>query len=238
MIEIARFFLNRLSKILAAHGIASRRASEELIFSGVVKVNGERITKPQTMVDPSVDRITVNGKPIGTQQKKVYYLLNKPKGVLCTNRRFAKEKIFLDFFPEHQERLFCVGRLDKDTTGLLLVTNDGHFSQKIQHPSFEVIKEYWVRVKEELSEEDIKKLSKTVYIDGSLVKPTRVKQDRKNSFKICVKDGKKHEIRIITEKAGLSLLELVRVRIGSLTLGKLPSGTFRSLTSKELKEFS
>ena len=229
--------MKRLSKVLAARGIASRRACEEIIFSGSVRVNGALVTKPQTLVDPAADQITVNGKGIPREPAKVYYLLNKPKGVHCTAKRQNKENIVLDLFSDQKDRLFTVGRLDKDTRGLLIVTNDGQFAQKIGHPSYSIMKEYLVRVKEELSESDMKKLMKTVYIDGTLVKPIKVKKDQRKAFRICVKDGKKHEIRIITEKAELSLVELKRIRIGSITLGTLPEGSYRRLTSKELELF-
>ena len=131
----------RLSKVLAAAGIASRRACEELIFNGVVKVNGV-ITKKQILVNPNVDEITVRDQPIKAKESKVYYLLNKPPGFICTNKRSgAQSKLVLDLFKEEGHRLFTVGRLDKDTQGLLIVTNDGHFANQVIHPSSDIQKD-------------------------------------------------------------------------------------------------
>ena len=132
----------RLSKALAAAGVASRRACEELIFAGRVQVNGETILLPQHHIDWSRDQIHLDGEPVKNEQKKVYYLLNKPTGYICSNTRPGKQKIVLDLFPNTLERLFTVGRLDKETAGLLLVTNDGHFANQVIHPSSNIIKKY------------------------------------------------------------------------------------------------
>lgn len=222
----------RLSKALAAAGVASRRACEEIIFEGRVQVNGETILLPQHHIDWESDRITVDGSPIKAEQKKLYYVLNKPAGYLCTNIRPGKQKIVIDLFPV-AERLFTVGRLDKETTGLLLVTNDGHFANKVIHPSSNVIKEYIVKTQHEITPEHLETLSQGARVDEKWVRPVSVFKVRRGTFKICVKEGKKHEVRIIAERAGLKVIELTRVRIGSLTLGPLPLGEFRPLTSRD-----
>jgi len=222
----------RLSKALAAAGIASRRACEEIIFAGRVKVNGKTILEPQYKVSWDSDHITVDEKQVAQEEKKVYYLLNKPKGYLCTNVRPGKKKIVIDLF-EGTDRLFTIGRLDKDTTGLLIVTNDGIFAQKIIHPSKNIEKEYIGKATREIMAEDLETLSNGVNIDGAWIRPVRVAKVRKGTFKIIVKEGKKHEIRIMAEKAGLKLIELKRVRIGTLTLGTLTTGSYRSLTVTE-----
>jgi 23S rRNA pseudouridine2605 synthase len=222
----------RLSKALAAAGIASRRACEELIFAGRVQVNGETIKLPQHHVDWDNDRIVVDGASVKAEQKKVYYMLNKPIGFLCTNVRPGKKAIVLDLFPP-SERLFTVGRLDRETTGLLLVTNDGHFANKVIHPSSNVIKEYLVKTLQEITPEHLETLSQGARVDEKWVRPVSVHKVRKGTFKICVKEGKKHEVRIIAERAGLKVTELTRLRIGSLLLGTLPLGEYRILTEKD-----
>lgn len=223
----------RLSKALAAAGIASRRACEEIIFEGRVQVNGQTVKLPQHHIDWEADQITVDGESIRKEQKKVYYLLHKPTGYICTNTRPGKQKIVLDLFPGANERLFTVGRLDKETSGLLIVTNDGHFANKVIHPSSNIIKEYVVKTLQEITPEHLETLSQGARVDDKWVRPVLVRKIRKGTFKICVKEGKKHEVRIIAERAGLKVAELSRVRIGSLFLGTLPAGDFRTLTNKD-----
>lgn len=222
----------RLSKALAAAGIASRRAAEELIFAGRVQVNGETVKLPQHHVDWDTDRIAVDGASVKAEQKKIYYMLNKPIGFICTSVRPGKKPIVLDLFPD-AERLFTVGRLDKETTGLLLVTNDGHFSNKVIHPSSNVIKEYIVKTLQEITPEHLETLAQGARVDEKWVRPVSVFKVRRGTFKICVSEGKKHEVRIIAERAGLKITELTRIRIGSLVLGPLPIGQFRPLTERD-----
>lgn len=223
----------RLSKALAAAGIASRRACEEIIFAGRVQVNGETIKLPQHHINWEADQISVDGALVKREQKKVYYMLNKPTGYLCTNTRPGKRAIVLDLFPPSSERLFTVGRLDRETTGLLLVTNDGHFANQVIHPSSNVIKEYIVKTLQEITPEHLETLSQGARVDEKWIRPVSVHKVRRGTFKICVKEGKKHEVRIIAERAGLKVTELTRTRIGSLVLGKLPLGEFRTLSDKD-----
>jgi 23S rRNA pseudouridine2605 synthase len=223
----------RLSKALAAAGIASRRACEELIFEGRVQVNGETVKLPQHHIDWELDRITVDGESVQKEQKKVYYMLNKPIGYICTSTRPGNKRIVLDLFPQANERLFTVGRLDKETSGLLIVTNDGHFANKIIHPSSNIIKEYVVKTLQEITPEHLETLSQGARVDEKWVRPVTVRKMRKGTFKICVKEGKKHEVRIIAERAGLKVVELTRVRIGSLLLGTLPEGEYRTLNEQD-----
>jgi len=224
----------RLSKALAAAGIASRRACEEIIFAGRVKVNGQVVRVPQTQVNWQSDRIHVDETLVSAEEKKVYYMLNKPPGYLCTNVRVGKKPIILDIF-EEGERLFTVGRLDRDTTGLLLVTNDGHFAQKVIHPSSNIIKEYLVKTLQEIEPHHLEMLSEGARVDSKWVKPVSVTKVRRGNFKVCVKEGKKHEVRILAERAGLKIIELTRIRIGGLALGQLPLGAYRELTEKDRK---
>ncbi len=222
----------RLSKALAAAGIASRRACEEIIFAGRVKVNGQVIKVPQTQVDWQADRIHVDEVLVTAEQKKVYYMLNKPAGYLCTNMRPGKKPIVLDLFPD-SERLFTVGRLDKDTTGLLLVTNDGHFANEVIHPSSNIIKEYLVKTLQEIEGHHLETLAEGARVDNKWVKPVSVTKVRRGNFKICVKEGKKHEVRIIAERAKLKIVELTRIRIGGLVLAQLPVGEYRTLSKQD-----
>ncbi|MES2273507.1 MAG: pseudouridine synthase [Chlamydiota bacterium] len=223
----------RLAKALAAAGIASRRACEELIFAGRVQVNGQVVKLPQTHVDLKSDRVSCDGEVVSSEEKKIYYMLNKPLGFICSNIRPGKKPIVLDLFPEAKERLFTVGRLDRETTGLLLVTNDGHFSNKVIHPSSNIIKEYLVKTTSEITPEHLEMLSQGARVDEKWVRPVTVYKVRRGTFKICVKEGKKHEVRIIAERAGLRVIELIRIRIGSLLLNHLPEGQFRALTEKD-----
>ncbi len=223
----------RLSKVLAAAGVASRRACEELIFAGNVCVNGQVTLVPQTLVDLRVDAITVNGEPIAGKQGPVYYMLHKPIGYVCSQARRQNERLVLDLFKDTRERLFTIGRLDKETSGLILVTNDGDFANKVIHPSSNIVKEYLAKCDLDISHEHLIAISSGTFVDGVLVKPVAVKKVRRNTLKVVVSEGKKHEVRLLLQSAGLKVHELTRIRMGSLLLGRLPLGTYRHLSEKE-----
>lgn len=225
---------NRLSKLLAASGVASRRAAEEIIFDGRVEVNGAICKVPQTMVDHR-DTILIDGEPLKKVEKKVYYMLNKPPGYLCTNSKYRDTKIVIDLFGDVDERLFTVGRLDKDTAGLLLVTNDGHFANEVIHPSRNIQKEYLVKADLEVSDDHLKTIASGTLVEGTFVKPVKVSKVRKGTIKIVITEGKKREVRMLMEAAGLQVRELTRIRLGGLVLGPLPLGTWRALTDREKK---
>lgn len=225
--------LKRLGHVLAMSGVASRRASEKLIFEGRVTVNGKKILQPQHQVEEGRDRIKVDGVEITRREKKRYYLCNKPVGYLCTSTP-GPAKIVLDLFAHLPYRLFTVGRLDRDTSGLIIVTNDGVFAHHLMHPSFNVTKEYLVKVNAEVTADQLKLISEGVIIDDSLVKPLKVKKMRRGTLKISVGEGKKHEVRLLVQKAKLEIFELTRIRIGSLHLGHLPVGAYRELKSSEI----
>ncbi len=225
----------RLSKALAAAGIASRRAAEELIFEGRVKVNGQVVTVPQTLVDWENDAISVDETPLKGEERKVYFILNKPHGFICSNTRLGSKKLVIDLFSHLNLRLFTVGRLDRDTTGLLIVTNDGFFANKVIHPSSNIVKEYLIKTAHEITDEHLKQISKGTYIEDTWVKPVKVEKVRKGTLKVQVKEGKKREVRLLVQNAGLEILELSRIRIGGLRLGPIPPGTFRELTPQDKK---
>jgi 23S rRNA pseudouridine2605 synthase len=226
--------MQRLSKVLAAAGVASRRACEDLIFEGRVTVNGEICMVPQTMVSLNKNSITVDGESIKRPERKKYFILNKPRGFLCSSRGRTRERLVIDLFDKVEERLFTVGRLDRDTQGLIIVTNDGYFAQDVIHPSSNVEKEYLVKVDQEITAEHLQVISKGCMVEDSFCKPTRVKKVRKGTVKVTVKEGKKREVRKLVERSGLSIRELTRIRIGDLLLGGLPEGHYRHLTPHEM----
>ena len=223
----------RLSKVLAAAGVASRRQSEELIFDGKVSVNGVIVTVPQTLVSLEKDDIRVDNVKLFKEEQKLYFLLNKPKGYICSNKRVGTKRIVRDLFGHISERLFTVGRLDRETTGLLIVTNDGHFANRVIHPSSNVTKEYLVKTRNEPFYEQLVQISAGVDIDGDWVKPVNVTKVRKGTMKITVKEGKKREVRLLVQQTGLEILELKRIRIGGLSLGEIPEGSYRELSESE-----
>lgn len=225
----------RLSKVLAAAGVASRRACEELIFDGKIKVNGQVVRVPQTMVDLAEDRILCRNEPIQQTEDKVYYLLNKPPGFICSTRRTSQSKLVLDLFQDEGHRLFTVGRLDKDTQGLLLVTNDGQFANQVIHPSANIQKEYLAKIDEEITHEHLVAISSGTLVEGAFVKPIRVEKVRRGTLKIIIGEGKKREVRHLLQAAGLQIKELTRIRLGGLHLGPLAVGQWRVLGEKEKK---
>jgi 23S rRNA pseudouridine2605 synthase len=225
----------RLSKALASAGVASRRAAEKLIFEGRVKVNGIIEKIPQTLVDWDSDVILVDDEPIRGEEEKVYYILNKPHGFICSNTRIGTKKLVIDLFAHLNMRLFTVGRLDRDTTGLLLITNDGHFANQVIHPSSNIVKEYLIKTAQDITDVHLKTISKGRFIEDSWIKPVKVEKVRKGTLKVVVKEGKKREVRLLVQNADLEILELSRIRIGGLRLGPIPEGTFRKMTETEKK---
>jgi 23S rRNA pseudouridine2605 synthase len=224
----------RLSKVLAKYGIASRRACEVLIISHKVKVNGKTILEPQHFVDPSKDKILVDNKPLEKKPDgKVYYLFNKPCGYVCSHNKAVHGKVIYDFFKEHTQRLFSVGRLDKDTSGLIILTNDGAFSQKAIHPSSDINKEYLVKTNKEIVDTHLKVIQAGCDVEGKWVTPVKVLKVRKGTLKIIVKEGRKREVRKLVENADLDILQLKRIAIGNLKLGSTPEGSYRALSESE-----
>lgn len=228
--------MKRLSKALAAAGVASRRACEELIFKGKVSVNGEIILVPQTLVSWENDNIAIDGIPLKQEQDKVYFVLNKPKGYICSSARIGSKKLVVDIFQNLPYRLFTVGRLDRDTTGLLLVTNDGHFANQVIHPSRGLTKEYLIKTNQEITHEHLASIAKGAFIEGGWVKPVSVAKMRKGTLKIVVREGKKREVRLLVQKVDLSIISLHRIRIGPLVLGNIEVGDYRPLSAKEKEQ--
>ncbi|MFC1896593.1 pseudouridine synthase [Thermodesulfobacteriota bacterium] len=221
----------RLQKYIAHAGVCSRRQAEAYIRQGRVKVNGEVVTRPGTRVDEEEDRVAVDGKVLCDFEPSVYIVLNKPEGYV-TSCRHRGEKVVLDLL-DVKERVYPVGRLDKDSTGLLLLTNDGGLHLKLTHPSFEHEKEYDVTVLRSISDEEIATLEEGVALEGAVTLPTRIRRLGSSRFAIVLREGKKRQIRRMVEKVGNSVLRLHRIRMGTLDLGNLQEGRWRYLTEEE-----
>ena len=224
----------RLNKILAHAGVSSRRAADKLIEEGAVKVNGKVVTKLGSLFNPDKDVISVFEKKLKGPEKKIALVVNKPKGYICSNRRLFNEKLAIDLVANIKRRLYTVGRLDSETTGLLIITNDGDLAKRVGHPSSNIVKKYLVKVRADITDDHLKKISKGTMIEGRHISPHNVKKIRRGTLTIGVKEGKKHEVRILVEDAGLEIASLSRISIGSLNLGGLPLGAYRQLTNKDL----
>jgi len=226
----------RLQKILSEMGITSRRKAEDLIFEGRVTVNG-CIATIGTKADPVKDHIKVDGKLLIRPEPKVYIMFNKPKNVVTSLHDPEGRPTVKDFLKGVKYRVFPVGRLDYDSEGLLLLTNDGDFAHAVLHPSKKISKTYLVKVKGILEEDKIEKLKTGVKLVERMTAPVKVKRIREtenNSWlEIIIYEGKKRQIRRMLEKTGHDVLKLKRIRIDGLELGKLEPGTFRYLTLEE-----
>ncbi|MBM3325114.1 MAG: rRNA pseudouridine synthase [Calditrichaeota bacterium] len=227
----------RLQKILARWGVASRRACERLILSGRVRVNGVQIWELGFKADPEVDEIRVDEHRLSRiPPGRLVIALNKPAGYLCTCRsESVGRRTVVDLIPKGR-RLFPVGRLDKESSGLLLLTNDGEFAHRIMHPRFGYDKEYLVRVRQELGTSQLKRIYQGISLDGHRMKPLDVRQRSASSIVITLGEGRKREVRHMMQAVGAQVLELCRIRIGPLRLGKLPSGQWRELSEKEIEK--
>ncbi|MHC4112810.1 MAG: pseudouridine synthase [Planctomycetota bacterium] len=226
----------RLQKVLAAAGVDSRRKCEELILDGVVRVNRKVVDKLPAFVDPAKDIITVDGKKIQAAQK-VYYLLNKPKGVVCTNRDPQGRKKTIDIIPSAQ-RIFCVGRLDIDTTGIIILTNDSELANRLTHPRYGLAKTYVVRVKGQITGEAAGKLKKGIWLAEGKTGRASVKILKRNYkeslIEITIRQGLNRQIRRMLARVGLPVKSLNRTRIGKLNTRGLGVGKFRTLTKAEV----
>ena len=230
----------RLQVVLARFGFASRRGVVELIESGKVRVNGSVVREKGFRVDAARDKVLVEGREYSAEQfpDKVYYLFYKPKGVMTTLQDPHAEKTVADYFQDVLTRLFPVGRLDRDTTGLLLMTNDGELSFRLTHPQFGVDKKYHVRVRGFVTEEEARRLEKGVDLEEGPTAPCVVTVDertkRESRLTVVMHEGKKRQVRRIFEQIGHRVLELERFQYGPLTLGDLRPGQKRRLTAEEL----
>jgi 23S rRNA pseudouridine2605 synthase len=227
----------RLQKVLAATGYGSRRIAEDLIAAGRVTVNGE-VAILGRRVDADHDVVEVDGAPIGVRPDLVYYLLNKPVGVITTSRDTHDRPTVVDLVPS-EPRVFSVGRLDVDTEGLLLLTNDGDLANRIAHPSHGIEKEYLVEVTGgAVSAGSIRSLRNGVQLDDGMTAPAKVSQPDPGVLRITIHEGRNRQVRRMCEAVGHQVSRLVRTRIGPITDRSLQPGSWRELTTDEWRELT
>ncbi|MFO7664988.1 MAG: pseudouridine synthase [Desulfobacterales bacterium] len=224
----------RLQKFLSEAGFCSRRHGEELILAGKVYVNGTVVKELGTKIDPFRDIVKVGGKRVEGKKDHIYIALNKPKGYLTTCSK-ERGKIVLDLI-DIPDRIYPVGRLDKDSTGLLLLTNDGRLHNILSHPSFDHEKEYEVFVKRPILDEALDNMASGIHLSDGRTRPAQVTRIASDRFRIVLKEGKNRQIRRMVEKVGNRVRELKRIRISNIRLGGLKEGCWRHLTEKEKQE--
>ncbi|MDD3088787.1 MAG: pseudouridine synthase [Candidatus Omnitrophica bacterium] len=228
----------RLQNILAKAGVASRRSAGDLISSGRVTVDGVRVSEKGFRLEQEGHSVEVDGKPISANVPKLYFLLNKPKGVITTARDTHDRKTVADLFEKEGARLFTIGRLDKDTTGVLIVTNDGDLAHRLSHPSFEIDKEYEALVEGPIGPREVRRLERGVKLDGKQTSPCLIvrigERNGAQVFRLRIHEGRKRQVRRMFEKAGGVVTDLKRIRYAGLETGKLKEGEYRKLTDKEI----
>jgi 23S rRNA pseudouridine2605 synthase len=226
----------RLQKILAAAGVDSRRNCETLILEGAVRVNRKVVDELPAFADPDTDIITVHGRRIEAA-KKVYFLLNKPKGVICTNYDPQGRRKAIDLIPT-KERVYCVGRLDVDTSGLIIVTNDSDLTNRLTHPKFGLSKRYVATVDGKIQNADIERLKKGIWLSEGKMSMEGVKilksGPQQSTVEISLKQGLNRQIRRMLARVGFKVKDLKRTRIARIELKGLGSGRYRMLTSAEV----
>ncbi|WP_019638976.1 pseudouridine synthase [Paenibacillus fonticola] len=232
--------MERLQKILAAAGVASRRKCEEMILNGLVQVNGETVTALGTKADPAVDVITVNGKTVGAE-KKLYIMFNKPKGVITSASDPQGRKIVTDYLKAIPERLYPVGRLDYDTEGLLLLTNDGEFAHLLTHPKHHVPKTYLATVKGVPHGTELDKLKQGIMLEDGLTSPAEVEyydvdpEGKQSVISITIHEGRNRQVRRMFEAIQHPVVKLKRISFGGVFLENLKRGLYRHLTKEEVE---
>ena len=226
----------RLQKYLALSGVASRRASERLIAEGHVAVNGQTITEMGVQVEPD-DQVTVDGAPVAIQEEKHYLAYYKPVGEVTTVSDPEGRATVMDKFRDYPVRLYPVGRLDADTTGLILLTDDGALAHRLTHPSFEVPRTYHAKVRRAPVRDDaLRALREGVELDDGRTAPARAKRLAPDRVEITIHEGRKRQVRRMFEAVGHPVVALERVRFGPLWLGKLEEGQHRRLTADEVEK--
>ncbi|MCM3077950.1 MULTISPECIES: pseudouridine synthase [Brevibacillus] len=232
--------MERLQKVLAHAGVASRRHCEELIVQGKVQVNGQVVRELGTRVDPGQDRIVVSGRPIRLEQH-VYLMLNKPTGVITSVSDPRGRRVVTDLLKGLKERVYPVGRLDFNTSGLLLLTNDGELANKLAHPSYEIDKVYRAWVKGVPAPDKLAKLANGIMLEDGMTAPGEARMVKKSTgnekalLEIMIHEGRNRQVRRMCAAIGHPVLALERIRLGFLTLEGLSQGQFRPLTSDEVE---
>lgn len=229
----------RLNKYIAECGAASRRGADKLISEGLVRVNNKIVTELGTVIIEDNDTVTVNGKKLVLRTRDVYIMLNKPKGCITAVKDDKGRKTVMDYVDAKDKRLFPVGRLDYDSEGLVLLTNDGETAYKLTHPSSEIPKTYIVKVEGEVPEKELDKLRDGIPLDGAVTHRAKVKvlgvEDRISRIEITIYEGKNRQIRRMFEYIGYNVVFLKRTAIGDIRLGGLGRGLTRFLTPKEIQ---
>ncbi|MCK5077280.1 MAG: rRNA pseudouridine synthase [Calditrichia bacterium] len=229
----------RLNKYLASCGIASRRKCDQFIMEGMVTINNQLVTEPGTQVNEEKDIVRFKSNFVKPEEKMVYILLNKPAGIVTSVEDEKDRKTVLDLIPD-KKRVFPVGRLDLNSSGLLLLTNDGDLTYVLTHPSKEVDKTYRAQLDHELSNEDLKSFKKGIVIDGYKTAPAKIKHlDNKfgeNRVEIVIHEGRNRQIRKMMDELGYKVRKLTRIKVGSLSLQGLKPGEWRYLSDEEIKE--
>jgi 23S rRNA pseudouridine2605 synthase len=231
--------LVRLQEFMADNGVASRRKSEELISSGKVKVNGV-VASIGDKVDPKKDKVTVSGKRITVDNELVYIMLHKPRGFITTMNDERDRNCVAQLVSDVGKRIYPIGRLDRESEGLLLLTNDGELANAITHPKKHVPKTYRVTVRPSVTDNQLTSLSTGVEIDGKMTMPSEVhileKQEGRVVLSITIYEGRNRQIRKMCEALGLEVARLKRLSIGPVKLGMLPQGKYRALTDDEVRK--
>lgn len=232
--------MERLQKVIAQAGITSRRKAEKLILAGKVKVNGKVVTELGTKVDINKDKIIVDGIPL-EREEPVYYLLYKPRSVISAVTDDKNRKVVTDFIPT-DKRIFPVGRLDYDTSGVILLTNDGDFAHMLMHPKYEIEKTYIAKVEGIISKETMNQLKKGIELEDGKTSPAKVKRIAINKKKktsiveLTIHEGRNHQVKRMLESVGHPVLKLKRERFAFLTCEGMNPGEYRLLTPKEVKQ--
>ncbi|MCF7918610.1 MAG: rRNA pseudouridine synthase [Candidatus Cloacimonetes bacterium] len=230
----------RINKFLARCNLGSRRKVEEFILNGQISVNDEICRDLSRLIDPKMDEVAYNGKKINLLDDKIYLMLNKPKNYLVSSRDDFGRKLVYDLLPDFKTHLFAIGRLDYNSEGLLLFTNDGEFANQIIHPRYKLPKTYKVTVKGKISDEQVEKLRQGVEIESGKTQTAlvfvKLRGENKTILKVTIFEGQKRQIRYMLKAVGSEVLELKRLQIGNLKLGKLPSGMWRLLKPSEVTE--
>jgi 23S rRNA pseudouridine2605 synthase len=227
----------RLQRFLSQAGVASRRKAEELILKGAVSVNEVVVRELGTKIDSEVDRIRFRGKPLVQKSKFLYYLLHKPRGVVVTKRDPEGRKTVYQLIHHLDSSVNSVGRLDQDSEGLLLLTNDGELAFRLSHPSYEVEKVYHVLLNQLPSPAEIQKLKEGISLEEGITSPAKVQVIKKTPeiwLSLQIHEGKKRQVRRMLETVGCSVKRLIRVKIGPLEIENLPPGRWRLLSPKEV----
>jgi 23S rRNA pseudouridine2605 synthase len=229
--------MERLNKLLAHAGVASRRQCESLINAGRVAVDGRIVRELGTKVDPARQKVSVDGQPVRTE-RHVYWLVNKPRGYLCTNHDPAGRPRAIELVPQVAQRVYTVGRLDEASEGLLLLTNDGDLANHLMHPRFGIEKTYLAQVAGDPTPEELQQLLKGVWLSDGHVRARRVKREKKQGastwLRIVLCEGKNREIRRMLARLGHKVLRLRRIAIGPVQIGPLKTGKARRLSGPEL----